>query len=319
MDHDELLDAEADVAACRRADSRARALHTELAAEQQAVQALRRRLDDERDDVRKASGSSVRSLVARLRGRRDDLLSSERADVVAAESELAVHQAAMRRLSAQFDEARTRAQQLDAAEAALADAIERREQTIAAGDSERAARLRDLDRSLTDARAERDDFRAVHGAALGAVGALDRAVESLSIAQGWSTVDTFLDGDGRSATDWISGTAKHEQLDRSVEPVAEAHAALLQLRATLSESGADRVHRPNVRTPSTGLARMDLWFDNFFSDMMVHERISSSISELERAARSVDDLIEKITPHEQAATQHVEQLEGERSRLLRDG
>jgi hypothetical protein len=65
------------------------------------------------------------------------------------------------------------------------------------------------------------------------------------------------------------------------------------------------------------VGKLDVWFDNRFSDLMVHDRISSSISELERAKRSVDELLGELDPREQQATDRVMQLESGRDALLR--
>ena len=324
MGDDELLDAEADVAACRRAQARAEVLHAQLAAEQQTVQALRRRLDDERDDVRKLGGG-FSSLMARLRGRRDDLLQSERAELAAAEAELAAHTSAMRRLSARFAEARDDATRLPDAETRLASVVERREQEIAASGDARAAALRDLDEELAYARGVRDEIQGARHAALGAIGALEHAVGKLTVAEGWSVVDLVSDRSGgvrhgsmRYAGDW-AGRAKHDQLDEAVVPIAEAHAALLQLRAELTDVSAGTVHRPNVRMPSTGLGTLDIWFDNTFSDLMVHDRITSSISELQRAIDGVNELLSELEPRRTTADELVARLEADRAELLRGG
>lgn len=321
--NDELLDAEAAVAACRRAIARAAVLQRELAAEQETCQALRRKVSDERADVRKLKGVSFKSITSRLRGRRDDLAMSERAEVAAAEAELATHQSAMKRLSAQFAAAQQEAQQLGAAEERLAAAVEQREREVAAGGDEHAERLLELDHELGDARARRDEVRSAHDAALHAVGALEYAAERLSGAEGWSVVDVLSEGRGgarHGSTRFfgdVAGRAKQDHLDESVVPVAEAHASLLKLRAELTDVGGGSVHKPNIRMPSSGLSRMDIWFDNRFSDLMVHDRISSSISELEKAAASVKELIGELEPRDQVASDRVDQLESERDALLR--
>jgi hypothetical protein len=331
---EELLDAEADLARCRRAQARAEVLQAQLAAEQTTCQALRERLDAERNDVRRASGRSVRSMLARIRGKRDDVLRVERAELATAEAELAAHVAAMQRLSARFVEARDEGLRVAEARANLESAIERREREIAASGDARARKLRDLDVELGLARATHDEIRSARHAAIRASGALAHAIDTLSVAENWSVADALSEGSGgvrygstRFAGDW-AGRAKHDQLDASVVPIAEAHAALLQLRAELTDTASTvtddpdslqrALHHPNLRMPSSGLGSLDVWFDNAFSDLMVHDRITSSISELRRAARSVEELLAELDPRDDAVGVTVAQLETERERLLRD-
>ena len=193
----------------------------------------------------------------------------------------------------------------------------------------RLRRSRDLDIELGRARGVHDEVRAARHAAMRASGALAHAVDTLSVAENWSVADYVTEGSGgvrhgsmRFGGDW-AGRAKHDQLDASVVPIAEAHAALLQLRAELTDAGSNiggevvAVHHPNVRMPSSGLGTLDVWFDNRFSDLIVHDRITSSISELRRAAQSVDELLAELDPREQAIAAAVTELETRRAGLLR--
>jgi hypothetical protein len=69
--------------------------------------------------------------------------------------------------------------------------------------------------------------------------------------------------------------------------------------------------------PSSGLGTLDVWFDNAFSDLIVHDRITSSLSELRRAAESVDELLAQLDPREEAVAVTVAELESRRAGLLR--
>ena len=320
MDLDEFLAAEAAVAECERARSRATVLHGELSAEQQTCQDLRRRLDE----ARRSSKGSTTSFLGRVFGRRPDPTTPPSPEVAALTAELSAHERAMKRLSTEFASMRDIAAGFDAARARLDAATSARAAAIAESGDSRARRLASLDDELAAARRVRDDLRAVISSALRASGALDTATDRLGTAAGWSIADIASDGSGgfrhgssRFGGD-VAGRAKHDALDRAVVPVAEAHAALLSLRSELADlGGAGDLHHPNVRMPSSALGTWDVWFDNTFSDLMVHDRISSSSAELRRAAASVDELIAELTPGAEAAGAHVDALETQRHDLLR--
>lgn len=320
MDLDEFLAAEAAVAECERARSRATVLHGELAAEQETCQDLRRRLDD----ARRRSTRSTGSFIGRIFGRRPDPAAPPSPEVAALTAELSAHERAMQRLSGEFASARDTAAVLDAARDRLDAATSARAAAVAESGDDRARRLASLDDELAAARRVRDDLRAVISSALRAVGALDTATDRLGTAAGWSIVDVASEGSGgfrhgsaRFGGD-VAGRAKYDALDGAVVPIAEAHASLLSLRSELADlGGPGDLHHPNVRMPSSALGTWDVWFDNTFSDLMVHDRITSSSAELRRAASSVDELIAELTPSAEAAGAHVDSLEHQRSTLLR--
>lgn len=320
MDLDEFLAAEAAVAACERARSRATVLHGELSAEQATCQRLRRRLDE----ARRTSRRSSNSFVGRLFGRRPDPVAPPSPEVAALTAELSAHERAMQRLSNEFATVRDLAAGLDDARLRLEVATAARAAAIADSGDDRARRLAAVDDELVAARRVRDDLRAVITSALRASGALDTAVERLGTAAGWSLLDVasdrsggFRHGTARMFGD-VAGHAKHDALDGAVVPIAEAHASLLSLRSELADlGGAAELHHPNVRMPSSALGTWDVWFDNTFSDLMVHDRITSSSAELRRAAASVEELIVELTPGADAAATHVDALESQRADLLR--
>lgn len=307
---DDLAAAEDEVAACRRARHRVELLAEQIAHEQHACRALRERLADERDDVEALEQISVASLLARARGRLDDRLRRERADVAEVEVELAARQRALARLSAEFEAARDRSLELDTAQSRLDAALAERERRLAAGGGEAARRLAELDARLAAERAARTEIVEAHLAALGADGALDMAIRTMSSANDWSGIDTFANGE------WVASALKHEHLDRAVDHNAEAHAALITLRVELGEL-ADAVHHPNLSGPSPTLLTIDKWFDNEISDYLAHRKINRSLQELRRSHAGVREIVAQLQTEERIATERVARLEAERALLLR--
>lgn len=305
---DDLLRAETDVAACRRARSQAEVLAQEIAAEQRVCQVLRTRLREEQADVDALEDTSIRSIVARLRGNRDQRIDAERAEVAAVELELAAHVDAVQRLTPGFEVARDHAQRLEACEQRLATALSERAAALAAH-PEYAGRLADIDARLGAERAAFEQFRDAHTAALGAAGALDAAITPMSTARNLSAVDTFLDGGA------IVSSLKRGELDGSVERLAAVHVSLLQLRPLLAGI-SDDVHHPNLAMPSAGVA-MDVWFDNIFTDLRSHSRIASSVAELEKSRANITELVHQLEEYEAISRGRVERVTAERDALLR--
>ncbi|NNE12622.1 MAG: hypothetical protein HKN41_10325 [Ilumatobacter sp.] len=316
MSLDDVLAAEAEVAACRRARQRAEQLADEIAAEQRVCQVLTRRLRDERADVDALQGASIRSVLARLRGHHDELLEQEQAEVAEVELELATHREAVQRLTPEFEQVRDRGLQLDEAEARLADALERRAAQLAA-DPSTSAEFDAVDRRLEVERDALTQFRDARLAALGALGAIERAIESMSTAKDLANLDVFTSSRSLAhrGADLVS-SLKHDQLDASVERLAEVHAALLQLRPHLSLVST-RVRQPDLSMPSTRLATFDRWFDDVFSDLKSRRRIVGSVKDLERSREQVGAVAEELTEYERVSEQRVAAAQAEHDALLR--
>ena len=308
---DRVRAAEREVATARRARERVTLLADELAAEQRVCQALRSRLDDERADVERLEDASIRSVLARLRGRRDELIDRERAEAAAVEVELATHDAAVGRLRSEFDAARDLAQGFDDAQARLDEALAERGRILAT-DPATSAQFTDVERRLAAEEEAYDRIGAALGAAHAADGALDLALESMRSVNGMSAVDTFLDGGA------LVSHLKHRQIDGSIERLAAVHAALLTLRPLLAGL-ADDVHQPTLRLPSTGLTTMDIWFDNVFSDLMVHQQIAGSIDQLRRSKSHVRTVIAQLTEFETISRSRRDAVRAERDALLGQG
>lgn len=305
---DELREAEAAVAVCRRAAARAEALAVQISQEQHACAAVRKRLADEQDDVDALEQLSVASLLARARGRLDDQQRRERAEVAAVEIELATHQATLARLTAEFEATRDRSLGLADATARLDAAIAAREQEISTGAD--AEQLAALDERLTAERAAREQIVATHQAAIGADGALRRVIDQLKSARAWSRWDTFADGD------WLASQVKHQRLDDSVVAQADAHASLLRLRSELGEL-ATAIHHPHLTQVSSGQAFRDVWLDNIVTDLNVHAKIAQSIGELERSLHDVSEMLPELATQDRISAERVASLEAERDLLLR--
>lgn len=315
MSLDEVRDAEAAVGASRRAAERVAALAEEIAAEQRVCQVLRERVRDEEADVDALEGASIRSVLARIRGNQNELLDRERAELAAVELELATHRAAVQQLRPEFEAQRELATRLADAEGRLAAALERRAEQLA-GDPARAAALAEVDGRLAAERDAHDEFRAAHLAALGALGAVERAIEPIASAHGLSTLDVFEDLDGDSTGGHLLSAAKHGELDASVERIAEVHAALLNLRPH-QQLIVTEVSRPNLVLPSARAAMIDTWFDNVFTDLSVHRRISGSLHDLRRTEGNLRELVDELGTYERIAGERLSAVEAERDALLR--
>lgn len=121
-----------------------------------------------------------------------------------------------------------------------------------------------------------------------ALSALEQANTELDSASAMSTWDTFLGG-GVFVT-----AMKHNSLNSSQEYIHLAQMALRRFETELADvknivTEVIQVDRSNFMTFT------DYFFDNIFTDWMIHSQINSSKDRLEEALRQVESALEKLS------------------------
>lgn len=242
-------------------------------------------LESERADVRRLEGTSPSRLWASVRGELTDRLERERAEEQAAEYAYARALRHREVLGREVEE-------LERRRAALGDVEAGYEETLAqvhrlAQDEEGVAlrdRAAEAGRRLEDVRWRRDLDEALEAGAE-ARSALVAAQDRLGSAGGWSAWDIFAGGG------MLSSMLKHDELDRATEHLDRAAEALQRFSRELADVELPGVDAPMVDGLSRGL---DIWFDNFFTDMVVGDRITKARQQVDEAVEKVDATLTKL-------------------------
>jgi hypothetical protein len=294
--------AERDVVQRRLADARGRAEAQAL-----AVESAGRLRQEAESRLARLEGWSVARLGAALTGRRDEQLATARSELALATTRLAA--AEDRRAVAERDGAALAAQ-LDG----FGDLAGRRSAALAA----REAWLRTQDPSMSVAldalaaqvghvREELHEIAEAQQAAQEADVSLAAAAARLDSAHGWSTYDTFFGGG------LISSAIKHERMDDASSLIRRADLALDRLARELLD-----VDLPAVGDVHVGdLTRtLDIWFDNFWSDMLSRDAILGAEERVAEARRAVTTVGHQLQARAHEARSELDSLGAERARLL---
>ena len=147
--------------------------------------------------------------------------------------------------------------------------------------------LRENARRRLDDRQRRREADEALAAGRFALDRLNEARMELGSADSWSAWDTWGGGD------IISSMMKHRRLDQATDRLRDASAALEVFSRELGDVHADL---PGLTAPMVdGLSRgLDIWFDNFFTDLMVRDRIKNAMRRVEESIRSVEDAIDAV-------------------------
>lgn len=114
---------------------------------------------------------------------------------------------------------------------------------------------------------------------------LKKALDALNSARGWGIYDIIGGG-------FISSLIKHSKMNQASDYIEAAKADL----ASFSKELADIEQFADVNL-STGdfWGFADWFFDGFFSDLMMQDRINEARGQIQRAIAKIDSILEKIS------------------------
>lgn len=146
----------------------------------------------------------------------------------------------------------------------------------------------DPDSSSPDDRRELLEIKEAQAACSAAIGSLRVALDRIGSARSWGTYDTWFGGG------FFSSLIKHDRIDDAEQAMHQVDAALDRLRRELADVGVDGAAVGDVGV--SALARsLDVWFDNFFTDVGVQSRLKDAdqrLSEVGGLLVDVSDALE---------------------------
>ncbi|MFC4411756.1 hypothetical protein ACFOZY_15305 [Chungangia koreensis] len=253
------------------------------------IQQLQKQLTKEQQDVRKLDQFSMSNLVNKWKGTMNEIRRKEVEEAAAVELKLNEEEKTLIDVQAEIDKLDSELDQdvfaqlddkwqefLKEKESWLMENTVNERQQLAEL-YEREANLESLHKEIEEAIA----------AGRSAIASLKRAEEELSSAKSMSTWDTFLGGG-------IFVTAmKHSSLNNSQDYIHRAQMALRRFQTELKdvEHVADEVINVDQSTFTTFT---DYFFDNIFTDWMIHSQITESQDRLDSAIRQVERALHNL-------------------------
>jgi hypothetical protein len=303
-----------DLAALRYDVERRHALQNRLDRVRQALadeharqRQLAGRMQFERADVERLEGMTLAAFLTALRGTRDERLTKERREYVAAKL---VHDDCARSVAAmeaQVRELQDQVQLLDGAEARYEAALAAREREALAasgGLSDRLRALADEIGTLQSAARELDEAAA---AAADARSALADTAEMLGKASDWGDWDLFGGG-------LLTTAIKHDRMARARAASERARDHLQRLRTELADVG---MAGGELKADVSGLATFaDYLMDGFLVDWFVQGRIDQARQRVANARVDLHPVLVRLRAEADGKRHRIADLEHERRLLL---
>lgn len=283
----------------------------QLAEARQLRDHLYGKLTKEQQDVVKLGKFSFANKIAELTGKWDDMMEKEMAEVVEAELKYNEAEKNVADLEAEVKRLQDAMRNPDFTyiDEDWADFLEEKETWIRRHDSVASATLQRIADERVAIRSMLREIEEAEEAGKKARRALDTALDHLDSAEGMSMWDTFFGGG------LIVSAIKYSEIDSSDDHVHRAQRALRHFETELMDvqSVASQTFTVNQNDIWTFT---DLFFDNIFSDWMVHSRITDAKEKLNDVLKNVRRVLDQLARKRDEMEHQLARLNVEEKRVI---
>ncbi|ORA31718.1 hypothetical protein [Mycobacterium aquaticum] len=272
-----------------------------------AAAAAQEHIAEEAKDVHKLETLSLTGILSRLRGSHADDLARETAEQEAAQYEYRILEARAAADQRNVADLQRRLDGMGDVAARHAKALTAKEQWLQQTGAPAAARLAEIAQRRGHLTAELTEIAEAREAGKRAMADLRTAAERIGSARSWSAYDTWFDGG------MIASMVKNNRLDDVVNCLRSADRELRTFTTELAD-----VHMQGVQTLeiSSFTRTMDVWFDNFFTDLMVRDQIIEAQQKVDQAIEGVEAVLTRLDTRKQEREDELARLRAERTELL---
>ncbi len=262
--------------------------------------------DKEQADVRQLEGKTFAAFFYGLVGQKDDRLSKEQAEALASRARLETAEQELLAISREIADYEEELASLTGCDARYAALLQEKRDAVAASGKPEAAELLRLEEEITAAEQRLNEIREALAAGKAAKDAAKQVLSELDSAEEWGAFDAFGGG-------LVAGIAKHSHLDSAQEKLWYMRQNIEKFRTELADVDIHADLQVNV----DGFAQFaDIFFDDFFTDWSVLDRISNSKSQVRRVMEQVEGVMRRLRETKQDAKAAAERLTAERDELI---
>lgn len=272
---------------------------------------LHRQLTKEQQDVAKLGKFSFINKINQWTGKWDEQMEKEMAEAVEAELKYNEAEKTVLDLEEELKELR---KQMDNPEFAYIDEewedfLKEKEAWIRMNDSELSSTLQKIADERVTLRSMLREIEEAREAGDKAIRALNAALDKLDSAEGMSAWDTFLGGG------MLVSAMKYSQINSSEDLVHRAQRALRHYETELMD--VQNVATASFKINQNDLLTFtDLFFDNIFSDWMVHSRITESKRKLHDVLREVRRVQDQLARKRDEAQHELKRLDEQEKQII---
>ncbi len=267
---------------------------------------MKRRLEDEKIDVEKLEGVSLKGVFMSIAGKKEEVLDKERQEVLEAQLKWKEARTAREELEREHSRLSDRIQTLGYPEKEVDRLLEKKEKYLLDHGHRAGEELLDLSEAIGELRADAKEIQEALAAGWDASRALANAEESLHSAENWGTLDMFGGG-------MITTAIKHGRIDDASNEVHEAQRLLRKFSHELNDIGNSFAVDVSI---SGGWTVADYFFDGLITDWFIQGQIQDSLEQVSTVKRETDRTVAKLKELSGDVKRKIAELEESKRRLL---
>ena len=301
----ELAQLREEMAALRRDQALLETLRQQEEQCRKEAERLRQAWNKEQADVDRLEQMSLSALLASLTGRKEERLEKEEAEALAARLKYQSAQGQLEEVQNELEACESRIRAAADCPARYDACLRARQAALKAADAMLGGRIGSMESHIATLTARRRELQEALDAGRRVLERLDRTIDKLNSAGGWSTWDLLGGG-------LLSDVMKYTRLDEAQEQITVLRSDLRRYQAELAD--VERMEQFDVR-PGGAMQALDIFFDNVFTDWVVRDQIQRSQNEmygLQKRIRGIQDrLARELSEAERAlgaARQELDRL-----------
>ncbi len=274
--------------------------------EQQKMQKLKYRVEQERTDVEQFEKLSFTNLFYTIVGRKLEKMEKEQQELLQAQLKYDEAVATINDLQKEMTEIEKILLPLGQPKEEHEQLLQEKKALLLSMDSVESEQISSLLEKGAELKAQANEFDEAIVAGENAKQALNVAIASLESASGWSTWDIFGGG-------MISTAIKHSHIDDAKANIHEAQRALRHFEEELRDVNAYTDFKIEM---SGFLTFADYFFDGFIVDWMVHGKINDSLRQTTDMLEDIRGLLTTLRQQQSDLQESIEANKRERIDLI---
>lgn len=267
---------------------------------------LREKFISEEKDVVKLESMSLKNLFATLSGTKEEKLSKEKQEMIAAQHKLEEANKTKKEIEEAILTIQNTLHSLEKAEEEYHQLLLQKEMIVKSGTSRFTAKVFELSEQEGRLKAYIIEVEEAISAGNYAKSSLVDARSSLEKAEGWGTWDMI--GGGA-----ITGFVKHQHIDQAEAYLHKAQTNLRQFQKEL----LDIKEQAHLKVEILDMLKFaDFFFDGFIADFMVQGKIQKSLDQIRIQINRVTETLKNLTAQSEEKNKELEDIQKEKQDII---
>lgn len=290
------------VADKKRMESKLAELYTQQKELSVKVVELKKSMLDEQNDVERLEGHSLTAFIYGVIGKMDEKMDKEREEAYAAAMKYEVTVSELTAVESDVQHIENELSQMCECEQKYERILKSKAEAIKSEGSNDAVKIFQTERQITCLEGQMKEIHEALSAGEKVLNTTNSILESLDKAENWGTWDLLGGG-------MISDIQKHSHLDEAQNKVEKLQ---IQLRQFKTEMTDITIHADIQVSINGFLGFADYFFDGFFADSAVLDKITQSQAQVQNTKSQVNRVLTHLTSMLNSTNQ---ELENEKTKL----